>query len=267
MNEKHRNEIYCKAFNTKHGIVFDLNYNHSLYHELHILPNRGVTYDEIARAIKSSFAVAKIGEETHPAYGNDKTIFLTLAGKKFSKGFYLVVSKKFVMLNKKNFLGLLANLLSKKKIISVRGGLSYNLKGKHYFINLNFALSSDIIPYMQQICRNFSNINCIFKYARKAYVILFCETITDLYPVDRSAANFRPYSLSVCANGQEYLQLDFDVFVNNAGNAFIHSSPLKTFVLTREIYAKTLNAAFDILRAEMKNLGLDIKVAEKRRIR
>lgn len=274
-----KTKIYCKSIDCRSGIFFLLYYEHSSYDKIFVMPNNvnGATYEDVIRLIKELFNVAIIGDEHHQTSGNDQTVFVTppekqkyVIGKKIrkSEGFQIVVSKNFVIKNKEKFLNFLAKLVSEKIIENIHGSVSYDLGENHYLINLNFVINDDNIPYMQKICRNFNNINCIFKHGRKDSAILFCEVRTKLYPIDEKTDEFWDYTVDFLYDGgHQYPLPRVTVSINQAGNVLIHSCPEKTLVLTREIYAKNLEQGLDILRAEMKNLGLDIRIVEKRRVR
>ncbi len=276
-----KSKLYYKTYSPvdyKYGYFTSVHFDQDLFDDISVSLNseENITYDRLLKQLKRKYDVVLIGCEKHPTQGSDKAIFVTPPEERErtinntvfkSNTFKLVVSKTFVMKNKKAFLGLLGKLVSEEKITNIRGSISYDLNEKHHFINLNFAINDSSVPYMQQIRQNFDNINCVFKYAKKEVVFLFCEIITRLYSVDKKTAKFLPYSISFYKEGQEYPLPEISIFINKAGNVFIHSCPEKTLVLTREIYAKNLKEGLDILKSEMKNLGFDIKVVEKRRIR
>lgn len=118
---------------------------------------------------------------------------------------------------------------------------------------------------MFRICGNYDKLNCLFKYRLNDAVTVFCEIRSHIYSFKEGYESW-DYSLDYAEkNGKSPALTDFHVLINSSGNVKFMSNAEKPNILAREFYAKNLDEGVAILAGEMKNLGFNIRIAEKRR--
>ncbi len=265
-------KIYYEQICTKYRTIFIVNFNHGLYDKILVCPNysEGVTYDDIIKRLREIYKIVFIGTKETPTKGADDALLVTSFERRRDNIeedflepslFTLLVNKKFVIRNKNNFLDLLMKLVSEHFISYVAGKISYDINDEHFFINLNVAFRSKVPKFMPKIYYNYNNIKCLFKHKRDDKVTLFCETKSRKYLIDTEHDECLNYIFNFIEDGNhKYWTSGAYIYVNFTGNVRIDHASEKLSVLTKEIYAKNLDEGLQVLRNEMKNLGLEIEI-------
>lgn len=238
-----------------------------LYDDISIVPNsEGGGYEAILKQIKSKYDVAVINSGTIPDSKNKTPLLIRMPDKKEGI-FKLYIKKGFIVKNEKDFLELLKELISKKDIRFIKGSISYDANCAHFFINLQTFPCTKDAPIMYRICHTYGDVKCLFKHKDETSITMFCKITSNIYPF-KGRYEIWNYSLDYFKeDGRSSALTDFLFLINEYGNVKIEFGGEKLNILAREIYARNLSEGLELLKKEMGNLGFDVKIAEKKKVR
>src|SRR3989338_2495360 len=157
-----------------------------LYDGLYLLPSskRKSGYKTIFKQVKTRYNTDLIDSDEIPGFEHKTPLIISMPDKKH-RIFKLFIKKRFMAGNKQGVLELLKRLISHNTIKLVKGAVSYDFRGSHFFINMQTFPDIKNIPIMHRIALNYDNADCLFKHKANDAITMLCEIRSPIYPFNK----------------------------------------------------------------------------------